>query len=737
MSDANPGASRLKVPLNTLGVAPENLRFGQPADAGIPKLWETIKAAGQVYPILVRPGRKGEEPYMALDGRRRRFAYLHGAEIGDIPADHPVDVQVETEKDRQVAAAVLPVTEQLPADQVDLIQAIGRLKAKKFKTAAIASALGYKVVEIERLQALSDLPTEALDGLRAGRITLAQAKLLTKVKDKEAQGSLVAQAMQGRISDAAIQAAAAGNAIYATDRRVRLAGIDLYVAKGGRLEEDLFAETPAVIHDPDILQAAWIDAATPIARELKAAGLEVLVSADIQYQAPDGFEVLPFNSRLHMDDAQIAALSEAETALAEIRNELRDLDSLSGDNAQLVSACVMATLAYARALHPSRTIGAVSLSPDHDFGVKTTYFAVPEPEEEPNETDIDDGSGAETLQSPHSRTDSRNPDYLRERGAQVKVAAPETHVPVEARTNGLHQRYTDLATRGLIRAVSEDPNTALTLLLSRLFVHLVLDHYATNRDSASTLTAEAYRLSGAKPVPELDGPLADQLEAYRLSYIDSGKRPMAWVDDLSHGEKMTLLAQLTAASLNVREDTTRDIRKGARAEAVELAEMTGYDITNYYTPSAEFFACHSKAELQAILRRMDAEDAQAATLKKDDLAQYVADAAHERRWAPAALSWRAEAEQAEEINEPADTTTPPEDDDESTVLVNSVTEACLRLATNEWEAKGNPDDDDGLLAALNAARARAWEILNQGDEAAITFLNGLDSEITHDLPLAA
>ena len=64
----------ITVRLGDLGLAPENLRFHEPADDGVPQLAETVLAAGVLIPPIVRAGRKGEQAFMALDGRRRRFS---------------------------------------------------------------------------------------------------------------------------------------------------------------------------------------------------------------------------------------------------------------------------------------------------------------------------------------------------------------------------------------------------------------------------------------------------------------------------------------------------------------------------------------------------------------------------------------------------------------------------------------------------------------------------------------
>jgi ParB family chromosome partitioning protein len=102
---------------------------------------------------------------------------------------------------------------------------------------------------------------------------------------------------------------------------------------------------------------------------------------------------------------------------------------------------------------------------------------------------------------------------------------------------------------------------------------------------------------------------------------------------------MALMAELTAISLNVREARTSTLRHGARAEAAEIAALCGADISAHWTPDQPYLAVHSKKQLSALLEEMGLEDDRAKTLKKDDLVTFVAEAAAERQWAPAALAW--------------------------------------------------------------------------------------------------
>ena len=83
--------ARVQVRLGDLGLAKENLRYAEPADEGVPQLADTILAAGVVIAPIVRAGRKGEEPFVALDGRRRRLGLLLLRDRGDITDDYQVE----------------------------------------------------------------------------------------------------------------------------------------------------------------------------------------------------------------------------------------------------------------------------------------------------------------------------------------------------------------------------------------------------------------------------------------------------------------------------------------------------------------------------------------------------------------------------------------------------------------------------------------------------------------------
>lgn len=245
---------RRTVRLGDVGVARENLRHGEPPDDDIPTLAATMRAAGQLQPLTVRPGRgRKEDPWMALDGRRRRLALGLLLEAGQIDEDHPVDVFVETDPARQ-AAAVLLTNTAVPVHVADVIAAIGRMLKSKLTVGVIAKALGYAEIEIKRLAALSGLPSAAFVALKRGRLTLKQARLLARLPDKAEQADLAEAALAGHgFQDWRILERLDDARITTHDRRCALVDEAAYnagparVARAGRIPD--IAETRQYVAD--------------------------------------------------------------------------------------------------------------------------------------------------------------------------------------------------------------------------------------------------------------------------------------------------------------------------------------------------------------------------------------------------------------------------------------------------------------------------------------------------------
>jgi len=619
--------ARIQVRLGDLGLAKENLRYAEPADDGVPQLADTILAAGVVIPPIVRPGRKGEQAYMALDGRRRRFALLLLKERGQVDDDYLVECQLAETKAQHAAAIVLPNTEHAPVHIADVIVAIGRLRKAKMDTGAISRALGYSELEIKRLDALSAVHANVIKALRQGKLTLKQAKLFARIDDKTRQAEIAETALAGYFQDYHLRQVIERGRLTVEDPRFALVGLDRYVAAGGRVSSDLFGELPDALLDPEVLQTAWRERVQPIVDHLKAEGLEVYIGQDGAFGAPEGFSRLGYVYQPDLSEAQKAALSDARYRVTQLSSELQDLDP-QAEAAPAAYAPLASAMAVEAGAALTRTrIGAVMLSPaDDGFGWGATFYAEPLPadqlpEELDDETDEDEGETG--VASRHT------PD----------VEVPRADVETEGSSHVFHETRTDVATRGLIRDLADDPSAALTVLVAQLFKQLALHASGSLQDSALQISAERYSRRGAPPIAALDGEVKVRLDARREAYRASGLRPITWVETLPHGEKMALLAELTALSLNLCEARTSSIRHAARAEAAEIATLCGADISAHWTPDQSYLAVHSKKQLFALMAEMGVEDDRALGLKKDHLVEFVAEAAAERSWAPAALCW--------------------------------------------------------------------------------------------------
>ena len=631
------------VPFRDMGIAPENVRALEPADAAIPRLADTIVAVGVLVPLLVRAGdKKDDKPVLALDGRRRLLALELLVASGTIADDYPVPVIHQRDKTAQMAAALVANDERVAIHVADVIMAIGKLRKRRYDTAAIAAALAYAQVDIRRLGALAELDPRAIEALRCGKLTLRQARLLARLPDKKAQRDLADQAMGGYFADHQVRELLGDGRVDVGDPRFALVGLDRYVAAGGRVDSDLFGEMPDVLGDPQILQDLWAGRVAPAIDALEAGGVKVFLAPGRGFQTPDGFERLPW-SRTPMGDDQIAAMNAVNAAHAARQAARGEIDLASDEAVTEILVTINADLARLKIQFPARTVGALAIYPGAEYGLDFHPLLLPIVEGEGEGAAADDEGHGDAAAGP-----------ARHAALQSFVAVPRLEVDVEGQSNVFHEVLTDVATRGLIRDLADSPSVALTALIAQLFKDIHSAGCRSTEGRALAIRPTPYERRKCDPVEGLDAEVWARIKARQDAYVASGLRPIPWVETLPFGERMALLAELVAVTLNLREDHRTLIGHAARAEAGEIAQLCGYDIAQHWTPDAAYLAVHTKKQLQALLAEMGVDDPRAATLKKDELVTFVAEAAAERRFAPKALAWPTAASVVEEVEVEAD-----------------------------------------------------------------------------------
>lgn len=620
-------------PLGALDVAPENARFDEPADDDIPQLASTILAAGVLQPLTVRPGRRKEAPVMVLDGRRRLLALRRLLEDGAVAEDYAVPAFEETEPARQ-AAAVLLTNTGAPVHIADVIASIGKMLKAKLTPAIIAGALGYAELEVRRLAALSTLHPKALEALKAGRMTLRQAKLLARLPDRKVHAEMAQQALDGYgFQEWRIAERLDAKQVTVADRRFALVGAAAYGAAEGRTEADLFGERAAVLLDPDILQALWEERAREIAAALAADGRAIHVSVDAGEVEDETLETFGYAYGLGLDGAAQDAWRDAQGRCRAAQTFVEGLDLSAPDTAPAIAAYLEAKIAADVAGEPARDVTLLQVFAHVGTGLAVTAYGPPAPEaEEPELADADDAAADSTPATRAPPVPARTP-----------VAMPAA--PVLGGVNhALHEVRTDMGTRVLIRALADDPQAALIALIARLFDAIVRRAGVGKGGAALAIAAEPYSRPGRVPVPSLDGEVRERLAARRAAWEASGQSALAWVASLEAETRLSLLAELTALSLDLREERTTSLRTSARAEAAEIAALCDADAARWWTPDEAYLRAHAKPQLLAMLVDMEVGDPTAGAKRKDELVGVVAQAAEARSWAPPDLAWGAAAQ---------------------------------------------------------------------------------------------
>lgn len=354
--------------------------------------------------------------------------------------------------------------------------------------------------------------------------------------------------------------------------------------------------------------------------------------------APPGIDdpqLEPFGDAYGMglDAEALAAWEAAQGAEQAAEAALGEADWAADDFDGRLAAYLAAKLAADLAGEPVREVSFVQVFCDSATGLSLRAFGPPTPESEadPDEDEDDDLDGLGVAPVSALRRD--------EPAGTAKPVAIAPRPELDGVGHALHEVRTDVATRALIRALADDPGTALTALVARMFDVVVLARRRGRGGGALTIEAEAYGRPKTAPIEALDGDVRRRLAERRAAWEASQLSTIAWIASLPPGETMALLAELVALSLDLREARTTEVRRTARAEAVEIAALCHADVTLHWTPDEDFLEAHPKPKLLDLLDDMGAAETRAGACKKGELVSLVAERAAERGWAPAYLSW--------------------------------------------------------------------------------------------------
>jgi len=256
------------ISLNKLVVSPRNVRRSSDPQADL-ELKADIEARGLLQNLVVTTVRKPKGCFAVEAGERRRQALVALAEDGKLMKDHPVSCLVVDAGIGQ-EASLAENFQRLAMNPADECLAFCALVEQGSDSETIARRFGLTMRFVEGRLRLANLAPAIFEALGAGEISLDVAKAYAATPDRERQAYVfeqLARSYAGNHPDS-IRRMMTQATVSACDRRARFVGEEAYVAAGGRIERDLFADAD---------EARWLDVA--LLERLACEKMEALAAA--------------------------------------------------------------------------------------------------------------------------------------------------------------------------------------------------------------------------------------------------------------------------------------------------------------------------------------------------------------------------------------------------------------------------------------------------------------------------
>ena len=319
------------IPLNKLVASPRNVRRSSDAKADL-ELKADIEARGLLQNLVVVGVAKPRGCFAVEAGERRRNALIALAGEGKLANDHPVCCLV-VDSEAGPEASLAENFQRLAMNPADECLAFSQLVEQGADPAEIARRFGLTVRFVEGRLRLAGLAPVVFEALGAGEISLDVAKAYAATPDVERQAYVFEQVNSSYMSSHpdSVRRLMTQATASAGDRRARFVGEEAYLAAGGRIERDLFAEAD---------EARWLDVALleRLAGE-KLEALAAVTAADqglafvrptleawVGYPATEGLRRVPVEKPALTDD-ETARVTALEEQIGELVGVLEDEDS--------------------------------------------------------------------------------------------------------------------------------------------------------------------------------------------------------------------------------------------------------------------------------------------------------------------------------------------------------------------------------------------------------------------------
>lgn len=240
------------IPLHKLFLSPLNQRQTVEGD-DVSDLLPLIRSQGLLQRLVVVPPQGREKRFGVVAGGRRLLCLNALASAGEIGKKAEIDCLV-IPPETGIAASIAENTARKDLHPADEFLAFRALVASGTCVEDVAASFGVTPLVVQRRLKLCTVSPKLIDAWRADEVALDQLMALAISDDHAAQEAAWFEAPEwDRQPHAIRRKLTQGEPDARHDRRVAFVGLDAYVAAGGTLRTDLFADEGGHILDVPLL----------------------------------------------------------------------------------------------------------------------------------------------------------------------------------------------------------------------------------------------------------------------------------------------------------------------------------------------------------------------------------------------------------------------------------------------------------------------------------------------------
>jgi len=599
MTDTNTETETIIVALNKLDRDPLNVRKTYTKE-GIQEMAATIRADGyrMLQNLVVRKGDKRGRFYVIAGGRRLAALELL-AELGEIAKDFPVECKERSGED----ATEISLIENLQREAmhpVDEYEAF-RVMAEAGKSVEdIAARFGTTEIMVRKRMALGRVSPILLDLYRNEEMTFQQLSAFTVSDDHERQVEVWNSLPSWNCDQRAIRAALQGEAVKATDKRMKfIGGLDAYEAAGGVVKRDLFDEqNGGYALDVALVEKLVADRLEAEAETVRGEGWKwVEVVPVIPNEAHRMHRVYPSDVPLTPEELAEEERLEAEYDDLVVQIEAGEADEEAEPRLDAIQAR-LAVLSTAQEAYIPEDIAKAGCYVTMDyFGNVEIERGLVRPDDEIEEEAEGDGESAVGDETGE--------------GAVTVAAQPEQRPePTFKMPAPLVRELTAQKTAAIRAELAHNPDVALAAMVHAMLVNIFGSFGGNDYTSLDvTVRSEALESSIADPAACKGIVALDELkENYGHTIPGKPSDLLEWCLEQPTSTLLDLLAYAAAKSVNAVQHPHYE-RKSQRAHAERLAQALRIDMTQWYAPTGEnYFGRISKAGIKQAVAEAVGDD---------------------------------------------------------------------------------------------------------------------------------